>query len=51
METPLGVADVECVDVTQPVKVVAILRAGLVPLEHAGTMLPAQEVYHLGLVR
>ena len=32
-------------------KVVPILRAGLVLLENSATLLPASETYHLGLVR
>ena len=32
-------------------QVVPILRAGLVPLEQANTVLPAMETYHVGLVR
>jgi len=31
--------------------VVPILRAGLVPLEHASTVLPAMQTYHVGLIR
>lgn len=34
-----------------PLQVVPILRAGLVLLEQAATLLPAQETYHLGYVR
>lgn len=49
--TPLGEADVEIVDPLQPVKVVPILRAGLVLLDQAATLLPASETYHLGYVR
>ena len=33
------------------VQVVPILRAGLVLLEQAATLLPASETYHLGYVR
>ena len=33
------------------VQVVPILRAGLVLLENAATLLPASETYHLGYVR
>jgi uracil phosphoribosyltransferase len=32
-------------------QVVPILRAGLVLLEQAATLLPASETYHLGYVR
>lgn len=36
VETPCGVADAVFVDPTQPVKVVPVLRAGLVLLEQVG---------------
>jgi uracil phosphoribosyltransferase len=48
VETPCGVADVAFIDPTEPVKVVPILRAGLVLLENATTLLPAMQTYHLG---
>ena len=32
-------------------QVVPILRAGLVPLEMANTVLPAMNTYHVGLIR
>ena len=32
-------------------QVVPILRAGLIMLEQAATMLPASETYHVGYVR
>eukprot|EP00878_Enallax_costatus_P003468 GHUV01003679.1.p1 GENE.GHUV01003679.1~~GHUV01003679.1.p1 ORF type:complete len:260 (+),score=32.03 GHUV01003679.1:706-1485(+) len=51
IETPMGPADVECVDPMRPVKVVPILRAGLILLEQAATLLPASETYHVGYVR
>lgn len=51
VDTPCGKADVEFVDPTRPVKVVPILRAGLVLLEQAGTVLPLSETYHVGYVR
>eukprot|EP00879_Flechtneria_rotunda_P005568 GHRR01005862.1.p1 GENE.GHRR01005862.1~~GHRR01005862.1.p1 ORF type:complete len:264 (+),score=70.46 GHRR01005862.1:750-1541(+) len=51
VDTPMGPAEVTCVDPMQPVKVVPILRAGLVLLEQASTVLPASETYHLGYVR
>ena len=51
IETPLALADVSIVDSEKPIKVVPILRAGLVLLENAQTVLPASETYHLGLVR
>mmetsp|Transcript_886 Transcript_886/g.2423 ORF Transcript_886/g.2423 Transcript_886/m.2423 type:complete len:275 (-) Transcript_886:145-969(-) len=51
IETPLALADVAVVDTEKPIKVIPILRAGLVLLENAATVLPASETYHLGLVR
>ena len=51
IESPLGVAAAEMVDPSRPVSVVPILRAGLVPLESALTLLPAQRTFHLGYVR
>jgi len=51
VDTPVGPADVEFVDPTKPIKVVPILRAGLVLLEQAGTVLPCSETYHVGYVR
>ncbi|GBF97658.1 uracil phosphoribosyltransferase [Raphidocelis subcapitata] len=51
VDTPVGPADVEFVDPTKPIKVVPILRAGLVLLEQAGTVLPMSETYHVGYVR
>ena len=51
VDTPLGVADVTFVDPTKPVKVVPVLRAGLVLLESAGTVLPACQTFHVGYAR
>lgn len=51
VDTPTGTADVEFVDPTRPIKVVPILRAGLVLLEQAWAVLPAAETYHVGYVR
>ena len=51
VEGPLGVAQVSMVDPTQPVAVVPVLRAGLVLLEEAKTVLPASTTHHLGFVR
>ncbi|KAI8472418.1 MAG: uracil phosphoribosyltransferase [Monoraphidium minutum] len=51
VDTPMGTADVEFVDPTKPIKVVPILRAGLILLEQAGTVLPLSETYHVGYVR
>eukprot|EP01023_Acetabularia_acetabulum_P030411 TRINITY_DN28634_c0_g1_i3.p1 TRINITY_DN28634_c0_g1~~TRINITY_DN28634_c0_g1_i3.p1 ORF type:complete len:266 (-),score=34.81 TRINITY_DN28634_c0_g1_i3:132-929(-) len=50
--TPLGVnAAAEVVDSTRPIKLVPILRAGMVMLEQAGTVIPVSETYHVGYVR
>lgn len=51
IETPCGIADVEFVDPREPIKVVPILRAGIVLIEHLSTVLPATETYHLGYAR
>lgn len=51
VETPLGLADVTFIDPTQPIKVVPVLRAGLILLEQSATLLPATETYHVGYVR
>lgn len=51
VNTPCGVAEVEFIDPREPVKVVPILRAGLVLVEQAGSVLPANQTYHLGFVR
>ena len=51
IESPLGLAAAEMVDPSRPVAIVPILRAGLVPLESALTLLPAQRTFHLGYVR
>ena len=51
VETPMGVSDATVVDVTRPVIVVPVLRAGLVPLEQASTVLPSMVTYHVGLIR
>lgn len=51
VETPLGRAAVEFVDPSQPVLVVPILRAGLVLLEQAATLLPAHVTFHFGVSR
>ncbi|KAF5842384.1 uracil phosphoribosyltransferase [Dunaliella salina] len=51
VDTPLGPADVKVVDPSKPIKVVPILRAGIVMLEQAQQVLPSQEVYHVGYVR
>jgi len=51
VEGPMGRAKVQMVDPMQPIAVVPILRAGLVLLEEAKTVLPATNTYHLGFVR
>lgn len=51
LQTPMGPADGTIIDMSRPVKVVPILRAGLVPLEQISTVLPSYETYHVGLVR
>ncbi|KAG1664561.1 hypothetical protein FOA52_009444 [Chlamydomonas sp. UWO 241] len=51
VDTPCGTADVEFVDPTRPVKVVPILRAGLVLLEQASQVIPVSETYHVGYAR
>ena len=51
VEGPMANANVEMVDTSQPIAVVPILRAGLVLLEEAKTVLPATNTYHLGFVR
>eukprot|EP00887_Chlorella_sp_A99_P004099 scaffold23.g4099.t1 len=51
VETPEGVADVTFIDPTHPVKVVPVLRAGLVLLEAAAAVLPAVETFHVGYTR
>jgi uracil phosphoribosyltransferase len=51
VDTPVGTADVTFVDPTKPVKVVPVLRAGLVLLENAATVLPASQTFHVGYAR
>ena len=51
VQGPVGLAKVEMVDPSQPIAVVPVLRAGLVLLEEANTVLPATNTYHLGFVR
>ncbi|GIL74414.1 hypothetical protein Vretimale_2057 [Volvox reticuliferus] len=52
VQTPLGeVADATLVDPSRPIKIIPILRAGLVLLEQAGQVVPFQETYHVGYVR
>eukprot|EP00891_Asterochloris_glomerata_P007144 jgi/Astpho2/7144/Aster-01470 len=49
VESPVGPADATYVNPMKPVKLVPILRAGLVLLEQTSTLLPAQQTYHVGL--
>lgn len=51
VQTPCGVANVEFIDPRDPVRVVPILRAGLVLVEHISTVLPATQTYHVGFNR
>lgn len=52
LTTPLGVAaDCTLVDPSRPIKVVPILRAGLVLLEQSAQVIPIQQTYHVGYVR
>ncbi|MBD2355040.1 uracil phosphoribosyltransferase [Tolypothrix sp. FACHB-123] len=51
VETPLDSTPATLIDPLVPVAVVPILRAGLVLLEGAQTLLPLASIYHLGLVR
>jgi len=48
---PSGETEGTIIDPSRPVKVVPILRAGLVPIELISTVLPAYETYHVGIVR
>ncbi|ESR42432.1 hypothetical protein CICLE_v10012178mg [Citrus x clementina] len=50
IQSPMGVASVEFIDPREPVAVIPILRAGLVLVEHASSILPAIKTYHLGKV-
>jgi len=52
VETPLGeLADIEAINPYEPVKVVPILRAGLILLDEAASVLQNYQTYHLGFVR
>lgn len=52
VETPTGVAaDIKLIDPREPVAVVPILRAGLVPIEKAQEVLPSFNTFHVGYVR
>jgi len=52
VETPMGVAaDIKLIDPREPVALVPILRAGLVPIEKAQEVLPTFDTFHIGYVR
>mmetsp|Transcript_6702 Transcript_6702/g.24824 ORF Transcript_6702/g.24824 Transcript_6702/m.24824 type:complete len:293 (-) Transcript_6702:1386-2264(-) len=51
VESPCGVANATVIDPSQPIKIIPILRAGLVLLEHVNTVIPTSQTYHLGFVR
>jgi len=51
VDSPMGPAEVTFVDPTKPIKVVPILRAGLVLLEQAQQVIPVSETYHVGYAR
>lgn len=51
VQTPCGVANVEFIDPRDPVRVIPILRAGLVLVEHISSVLPATQTYHVGFER
>jgi uracil phosphoribosyltransferase len=49
--TPLGEAPASFINPAIPMAIIPVLRAGLVLLEGAQTLLPLASIYHLGLVR
>ena len=49
VQRTLGI--VPCLSLLSTAQVVPILRAGLIPLEQASSVLPAMETYHVGLIR
>ncbi|KAK8968122.1 Uracil phosphoribosyltransferase [Platanthera guangdongensis] len=51
IQSPMGVATVEFIDPREPVTIVPILRAGLALADHASSVLPATNTYHLGMSR
>ncbi|CAG9460120.1 unnamed protein product [Pedinophyceae sp. YPF-701] len=51
VESPLGVAPCEVIDPAQPIKVVPVLRAGMLLLEDSATVLPHQQTFHVGVER
>lgn len=51
IQSPMGVASVEFIDPREPIAIVPILRAGLALAEHAPSVLPSTNTYHLGISR
>lgn len=51
MRSPCGDVDGEFIDPSKPLRVIPILRAGLVLLENASDVLPCATTHHLGYVR
>ncbi|KAH7276460.1 hypothetical protein KP509_39G008100 [Ceratopteris richardii] len=51
VQTPCGIAGVEFIDPREPVRVIPILRGGLVLVEHVASVLPAIQTYHIGFVQ
>ncbi|KAL3639498.1 hypothetical protein CASFOL_017405 [Castilleja foliolosa] len=51
IQSPMGPASVEFIDPREPISIVPILRAGLALAEHASSVLPATNTYHLGISR
>ncbi|KAI3473188.1 hypothetical protein Pfo_030480 [Paulownia fortunei] len=51
IQSPMGAASVEFIDPREPIAIVPILRAGLALAEHASSVLPATNTYHLGISR
>ncbi|XP_042016038.1 uracil phosphoribosyltransferase-like [Salvia splendens] len=51
IQSPMGATAVEFIDPREPISIVPILRAGLALAEHAPSVLPATNTYHLGISR
>lgn len=51
IDTPHGTADCQYIDVDKPIHLIPILRAGLVLLENAPSVLPSSITHHVGYVR
>ncbi|KAK9852606.1 hypothetical protein WJX84_003240 [Apatococcus fuscideae] len=51
VETPVGKADATIIDPASPVKLIPVMRAGMVLLDQASSTLPMSETYHVGLER